>query len=98
MLHLASKFDEVEIAEWLLTKGMHAEERATVDRNGFGGFTPLLTAVVWYANRWGNFRGATPDATFGAMLLANGADPSIRALVRPIHPPHPSPKPSLSAT
>lgn len=82
LLHLAIEFAEVEIAHWLFANGMRADQPAAVDRDGFGGFTPLFTAVVCYANRWGNFRGATPDATFGEILLQHGANPGARASIR----------------
>src|SRR4029077_20971863 len=41
LLHIAAYFDEVEIAEWLLDRGMDPDARAAIDADGFGGYTSL---------------------------------------------------------
>jgi hypothetical protein len=33
LLHLAAYFDELEIAEWLLDRGMHPDARAAIGAN-----------------------------------------------------------------
>jgi hypothetical protein len=43
LLHIAAYFDEVEIAEWLLERGMDPDVRGAVDADGFGGYTPLYS-------------------------------------------------------
>src|SRR6185503_6021522 len=42
LLHVALEFDELEIARWLLDRGMRPDVRAAVDANGFGGHTALF--------------------------------------------------------
>jgi hypothetical protein len=32
-------YDELEIAKWLIARGMDVNERAAVDKDGFGGHT-----------------------------------------------------------
>ncbi|HWY67358.1 MAG TPA: hypothetical protein VNX88_01775 [Terriglobales bacterium] len=46
LLHVAIDFREREIFDWLLASGADINARATVDRDGFGGHTPLFNAVV----------------------------------------------------
>ena len=46
LLHLAIDFHEHEIFDWLLAHGADVNARATIDRDGFGGHTPLFNAVV----------------------------------------------------
>src|SRR5215510_10239249 len=36
LLHIAAYFDELEIAEWLLDRGMDTDARGSVDADGFG--------------------------------------------------------------
>jgi hypothetical protein len=43
LLHLAAYFDELEIAEWLLERGMNPDARAATDADGFGGYTALYS-------------------------------------------------------
>ena len=88
LLHVAVEFDELEIARWLLDRGMHVDARAAVDANGFGGHTALFNAVVSYPNFWMNFTGGWPgtrkpmQGAFAALLLDHGADPNARASFR----------------
>ena len=92
LLHAAVEYDELDIARWLLEKGMSANVRAAFDENGFGGHTPLFNAVVSYPIFWMNFTGGWPgtrkpqNAAFAELLLEFGADPNARASFRePVH-------------
>lgn len=82
LLHLCVEFDEMEIARWLLERGMQVDTKAAVDADGFGGHTALFNAVVCYANFWGNYRGDAVDSPFARLLLDRGADPDARASLR----------------
>jgi hypothetical protein len=83
LLHIAAYFDEVEIAEWLLDRGMNPDVRATLDSDGFGGYTALFSTVVSQRNFWVNYGKGQPDeARFTRLLLDRGANPSIRASLR----------------
>jgi hypothetical protein len=83
LLHVAAYFDELEIAEWLLDRGMDPNARAAVDPDGFGGYTALFSTVVSQHNFWVNYREGRPDdARFTRLLLDRGADPNIRASIR----------------
>jgi hypothetical protein len=73
LLHLAIDFREREIFEWLLARGADVDARAAVDRDGFGGHTPLFNAVV---------NGPQRDAAMTRALLERGADPNVRASLR----------------
>ena len=83
LLHLAAYFDEVEIGEWLLDRGMDPNERSAVDADGFGGYTALYSTVVSQRNFWVNYKRGEPDlARFTRLLLDRGADPNVRASLR----------------
>ena len=83
LLHLAAYFDEVEIAEWLLDRGMDPDARAAIDADGFGGYTALFSTVVSQRNFWVNYGKGQPDeARFTRLLLGRGADPNVRASLR----------------
>jgi hypothetical protein len=83
LLHLAAYFDEVEIAEWLLARGMNPDVRSAIDADGFGGYTALFSTVVSQHNFWVNYGKGQPDeARFTRLLLDRGADPNIRASLR----------------
>jgi Ankyrin repeat len=83
LLHIAAYFDEVEIAEWLLDRGMNPDARAAIDADGFGGYTALFSTVVSQHNFWVNYGKGQPDeARFTRLLLERGANPNIRASLR----------------
>lgn len=73
LLHIAIDFREREIFDWLLAHGADVNARATVDRDGFGGHTPLFNAVVC---------GPWPDAGMTRALLDRGAGKDVRATLR----------------
>src|SRR5262249_50700471 len=73
-------FDELEIAEWLLDRGMDPDARAATDADGFGGYTALYSTVVSQHNFWVNYgKGRPDDASFTRLLLDRGADASVCA-------------------
>jgi hypothetical protein len=83
LLHIAAYFDELEIAEWLLERGMAVDARAAIGADGFGGYTALFSTVVSQRNFWVNYGKGEPDhARFTRLLLERGADPNIRASIR----------------
>lgn len=83
LLHIAAYFDELEIAEWLLDRGMDANARSAVGADGFGGYTALFSTVVSQHNFWMNYgKGQPDDAPFTRLLLDRGADPNVRASLR----------------
>src|SRR5262249_47507517 len=83
LLHIAAYFDELEIAEWLLDRGMDPDARAAIDAEGFGGYTALFSTVVSQRNFWVNYGKGKPDeARFTRLLLDRGADPNVRASLR----------------
>jgi len=83
LLHLAAYFDEVEIAAWLLDRGMDPDARAAIDADGFGGYTALFSTVVSQRNFWVNYGKGQPDeARFTRLLLDRGAHPNVRASLR----------------
>jgi ankyrin repeat protein len=87
LLHMCADYDEIEIARWLLERGMAVDARAAVDRDGFGGHTALFATVVSQPNFWMNY-GKQPEAVkFTELLLDHGADPNARASLRKqLHP------------
>jgi hypothetical protein len=83
LLHIAAYFDELEIAAWLLDRGMDPNARAAIDADGFGGYTALFSTVVSQRNFWVNYGKGQPDeARFTNLLLDRGADPNVRASIR----------------
>ncbi len=87
LLHMCVDYDELEIAQWLISKGMDVNIKATVDAEGFGGHTPLFSTVVSQPNFWMNYRKQPQTAPFTKLLLDHGADPSARASLRKqLHP------------
>lgn len=83
LLHIAAYFDEVEIGEWLLDRGMDPDVRAAIDTDGFGGYTALFSTAVSQRNFWVNYGKGEPDeARFTRLLLDRAADPNIRASLR----------------
>jgi len=90
LLHMCVDYDDLEIARWLLDKGMDVNARSTVGGSGFGGYTALFCTVVSQPNFWMNYRKRGPFvAPFTELLLARGADPDVRAsLWKRLHPGH----------
>ena len=76
LLHLCVDNDEIEIARWLLAKGMNVDARAEVDADGFGGHTALFGCVVAQSQR------IRDSDDFARLLLDHGADPNARASLR----------------
>ena len=82
LLHMCVEYDEREIADWLLARGMAADTTAAIDEDGFGGHTPLFTAVVSFSHRvWGAHPTYRGDH-FARLLLDSGASPNARASLR----------------
>lgn len=87
LLHMCVDYDELEIARWLLDRGMDPDARAAVDADGFGGHTALFATVVSQPAFWINYQQRPPSAPFTELLLARGADPGARASLRKqLHP------------
>jgi len=87
LLHLCADYDEIEIARWLLERGMDADVKAATDTHGFGGHTALFGTVVSQPNFWMNYTRQPQVAPFTQLLLEHGADPNIRASLRKkLHP------------
>jgi hypothetical protein len=93
LLHICVDFDELEIARWLLDRGMNVNARSALGRDGFGGHTALFNTVVSQPNFWMNYRRRGPfTAPFAELLLERGADPNVRAsLWKRLHPGHGDP-------
>ena len=84
LLHLCIDYGELETARWLLDRGMDVNVRAAIDTNGFGGHTPIFSAVVSYAY-YVRSKYASPKPEhdeFAQLLLDRGADPNVRASLR----------------
>ena len=87
LLHLCADYDEIEIAQWLLERGMDPNAKAAVDADGFGGHTALFATVVSQPNFWMNYTRRTQLAPFTQLLLDHGANPNVRASLRKkLHP------------
>jgi Ankyrin repeat len=87
LLHMCVDYDEIEIARWLLERGMDPNTKAAVDADGFGGHTALFATVVSQPNFWMNYTNQPQVAPFTQLLLDHGADPNIRASLRKkLHP------------
>jgi len=87
LLHMCVDYDELEIARWLLDRGMDVNARAAVDEDGFGGHTALFATVVSQPNFWMNYKNRSKVAPFTELLLKCGADPNVRASLRKqLHP------------
>jgi len=86
LLHMCADYGEIEIARWLIERGMDVDEPAEVDSDGFGGHTALFGTVVSQANFGINQRGEA-EASFTQLLLDHGADPNALASLRKeLHP------------
>jgi hypothetical protein len=90
LLHMCVDYGEMEIARWLLDKGMDPNTRARLGANGFGGYTALFATVVSQPNFWMNYNKRGPFAApLAELLLERGADPNVRAsLWKQLHPGH----------
>jgi len=87
LLHMCVDYDELEIARWLLERGMDVDAKAAIDGDGFGGHTALFATVVSQPNFWINHGGRPDEAPFARLLLDRGADPNARASLRKqLHP------------
>jgi ankyrin repeat protein len=93
LLHMCVDYDEIEIARWLLGRGMDVDATAEVDADGFGGHTALFATVVSQPNFWMNYTGGWAHcrkpqaASFTELLLDHDADPNARASLRKkLHP------------
>jgi hypothetical protein len=87
LLHLCADYDELEVARWLIERGMDVNARAEVDAEGFGGHTALFGTVVSQPAFWMNYQSRPQTAPFTQLLLDNGADPKVRASLRKqLHP------------
>jgi hypothetical protein len=87
LLHMCVDYDEMEIARWLLERGLDPDARAAVDADGFGGHTALFATVVSQPNFWMNYGGKPQVAPFTELLLERGANPNARASLRKrLHP------------
>lgn len=87
LLHLCADYDEIEIAKWLLAQGMNVNERATLNSQGFGGYTALFATVVSQPNFWMNYGNREQVAPMTKLLLEHGADPNARgSLIKQLHP------------
>jgi len=87
LLHICVDYDEMEIARWLLDRGMDVNVPATVDAEGFGGHTALFSTVVSQPNFWMNHHGRVAEAPFTRLLLDRGAAVNVRAsLKKELHP------------
>jgi hypothetical protein len=93
LLHMCVDYGELDIARWLLDRGMDANARAAVGRSGFGGYTALFNTVVSQPNFWMNHGERGPFvAPFTELLLGRGADPNVRASIwKRLHPGHGDP-------
>ena len=78
LLHLSIEFDEREIFDWLLDTGADVNAPALIDKEGFGGQTPLFNTVVSMAYACGRQR----DAYMTHRLLGLGADTHIGVTLR----------------
>lgn len=87
LLHMCIDYDEMEIARWLIERGMDVNARAAVDADSFGGHTALFATVVSQPAYWMNHGRKAKTAPFTELLLNHGADPNVRASLRKqLHP------------
>jgi Ankyrin repeat len=87
LFHMCVDYDEMEIARWLLERGIDVNAKARTDVDGFGGHTALFATVVSQPNFWMNHNRLPQVAPFTQLLLDHGADPNVRASLRKqLHP------------
>jgi hypothetical protein len=77
LLHLCVDFDEYALVEWLLQNGADPNTPAAIDPSGFGGHTALYGCVVSQP-----YRCSRDNVAMTKLLLAHGADPTVRASLR----------------
>jgi hypothetical protein len=84
LLHMCIDYGEIDIAKWLLDRGMDVNVHAATDAAGFGGHTPIFSAVVSYAYYVrAKYAVPKPDRDrFAELLVNHGADPNTRASLR----------------
>ena len=82
LLHMCVDYNEMEIARWLIAKGMNVDAKAAIDAEGFGGHTALFATVVSQPNFWMNYNDLPKIAPFTELLLQHGANPNARASLR----------------
>ncbi|PWT75717.1 MAG: hypothetical protein C5B59_08215 [Bacteroidetes bacterium] len=78
LLHLSIDFDEREIFDWLLEQKADVNASAVVDKEGFGGHTPLFNAIVSVAY----VNGLQRDAYMIRRLLESEADVHVKVNLR----------------
>jgi Ankyrin repeat len=81
LLHLCVDYGEMQIARWLLERGMDVDAKAAIDADGFGGHTALFGSVVSELHA-GQKHGREAECEFARLLLDKGADPNARASLR----------------
>ena len=87
LLHICVDYDEIDIARWLLERGMDPNAKAAINEDGFGGHTALFATVVSQPNFWMNRTRQPQVVPFTQLLLDHGADPNVRASLRKkLHP------------
>ena len=82
LLHMCVEYDERAMADWLFARGMAADTKAAIDGDGFGGHTPLFTAMVSFSHRVWNKDPTYQGDHFARLLLDRGANPNARASLR----------------
>ena len=78
LLHIAAYFDELEIAKWLLDRGIDPDVRAAIDGDGFGRYTALYSTVVSQRNFWVNYGRGQPGRRSGAGRWTPASDGASR--------------------
>jgi hypothetical protein len=78
LLHLCVDYDEFELAEWMLANGADANALAAVDKDEFGGHTPIYGTIVSQPYR----TGVRAHERFTRLLLDHGARTNVRASLR----------------
>ena len=87
LLYIYNDYGEIDIAVWLLDRGMDVNAKAAVDADGFGDATALFSTVRSQVNSWANHAGTPPARAFTGLLLYRGADPIVSAsLHKQLHP------------
>jgi hypothetical protein len=82
LLHIAAYFDELEIAEWLLERGMDPDVRAAIDADGFGGYTALYSTVVSQRNFWVNYGRDSRTKRASRASCSSAGRSAVRASLR----------------